>query len=113
MALTQWERGGDFAAPSTLHEPNLGLVMFYSRLRRLGMGLQASVKKTTMRGAGESLCGTPMVSTNINGSAAFCRPPMPHTLRSPTGGVESRHCAIFFDGAGTRLRYRHTGAIAP
>ena len=35
-----------------------------------------------MRGAGESLCGIPRVSTNINGAAAFCRPNMPHTLRS-------------------------------
>jgi len=40
-----------------------------------------------MRGAGELLCGTPKFSTNIDGSAALCRPAMPHTLRSPPGGV--------------------------
>ena len=42
-----------------------------------------------MRGAGELLCGMPMSSSNLNGTAAFCRPNMPHTLRSPTGGVEA------------------------
>ncbi len=70
-------------------------------------------QKTTMRGADELLCGMPMFSSNLNGTAALCRPDMPHTLRSPPGGVESRHCVAFYGDAGTRLRYRHTGAIAP
>ena len=39
----RWERGA-ISPPRNPHEPNLGLVMFYSRLRRLGMGLQASVE---------------------------------------------------------------------
>ena len=42
-----------------------------------------------MRGAGESLCGMQMFSANTNGATAFYRPNMPHTLRSPTGGVEA------------------------
>ena len=42
-----------------------------------------------MRGAGKLLYGTPAISTNIHGTAAFYRPPMPHTLRSPPGGVEA------------------------
>ena len=45
-------------------------------------GSAAVGHKTVMRGAGELLCGTPRVSTNIDGTAALCRPPMPHTLRS-------------------------------
>jgi len=39
-----------------------------------------------MQGADESLCGTPMFSTNIDGTAALSRPDMPHTLRSVPDG---------------------------
>ena len=37
------ERGA-ISPPRNPHEPNLGLVMFYSRLRRIVMGLLASVE---------------------------------------------------------------------
>jgi len=59
---------------------------YYCRLRRIGWGLQASVKKTAMRGADELPCGVQRFSTNINGTAAFCRPDMPHTLCSTPDG---------------------------
>ena len=84
----RWERGGDFAAPSTPHEPNVGLVIFYCVFDDLSRGCERW-SATTMRGAGESLCGMPTFSTNIHGTAALCRPDMPHTLRSPAGGIEA------------------------
>ena len=53
-----------------------------------------------MRGADESPCGTPMFSTNINGTAALCRPDMPHTLRSPPGGVKAATVPPFMAAQG-------------
>ena len=53
-----------------------------------------------MRGAGESLCGTPMFSTNIDGTAALSRPDMPHTLRSPSGGVKAATAPPFMAAQG-------------
>ena len=48
-----------------------------------------------MRGADESLCGMQEFSTNISGTAALCRPNMPHALRSPPGGVEATPASPF------------------
>ena len=53
-----------------------------------------------MRGAGELLCGMPVGSTNIHGTAALCRPNLPHTLRSPTGGVEAATAPSFLMAQG-------------
>ena len=80
--------GGVFAAPSTPHEPNVGLVIYYfAAFGDLVWGCKRKYA-TTLRGADESLCGMLTFSTNIDGAAALCRPDMPHTLRSPPGGVE-------------------------
>ena len=91
--------GGVFAAPSTPHEPNVGFVRFLpppaSRHGSAGIGRQ-----TTMLGADESLCGMLRVSTNMGGTAALCRPDMPHTLRSPPGGVEAATAPPFMASQG-------------
>ena len=95
-----WERGAISPPPRPLTSRTSASRFFYSRLQRIGRGLQASVKKTVMRGADESLCGTPMFFTNIDGTAALCRPDMPHTLRSPTGGVEAATAPSFMMAQG-------------
>ena len=91
--------GGAFAAPSTPHEPNVGLVILYCVFDELSRVCKRRYA-TTMRGAGESLCGMLAFSTNIHGAAAFCRPNMPHTLRSPTGGVEAATAPSFMRAQG-------------
>ena len=85
---------GVFAAPSTPHEPNVGLVIFYCIFDDLSRVCERGYA-TTMRGAGELLWGMQKFSTNIYGAAAFCRPNMPHTLRSPPGGVEAATAPSF------------------
>ena len=54
----------------------------------------AGTQRPCVRGAGELLCGMLRVSTNIDGTAALCRPNMPHTLRSPPGGVKAATRAL-------------------
>ena len=86
--------GGAFAAPSTPHEPNVGLVILYCVFDELSRVCKRRYA-TTMRGADELLCGMQRFSTSINGAMALCRPNMPHTLRSPTGGVEAATASPF------------------
>ena len=159
--LAKWERGA-FRRP---HVPSRAerRLRDDGQRRRWRLRLRFALRLPEIRFCGvraSPACDMPMFFTHRSGAAAFSRPDMPHTLRSPPGEIPkscprrhlrrlapcgaagtfwkpcapglpcglrrthpcaycscclriSRHCAAFYGDAGTRLRYRHTGAAAP
>ena len=107
----RWERGA-ISPPRDPHEPNVGLVIFYCVFDGLPGVCIASVPKRPcgVRTSHHVVYGGfPRISgVQRRCAARTCRIRSARLL-----AALSRHCAAFYDGAGTRLRYRHSGANAP
>ena len=59
-----------------------------------------SARKTVMRGADMPVCDMRINSAQTYGAEAIGRPDMPHTLRSPTGGLLAATARPFLGAQG-------------